>query len=90
MADINTLRIAAIMAVISASSSADDASNIVDGFRSIDKVLKIFNFFDDMADPEIQRLLDQREAARSEKNWALADEIRAELKSRGIIVQDQK
>jgi cysteinyl-tRNA synthetase len=67
----------------------DDASNIVDGFRSIDKILKIFNFFDDTADPEIQRLLNQREAARSEKNWALADEIRDELKSRGIIVQDQ-
>jgi cysteinyl-tRNA synthetase len=67
----------------------DDASNIVDGFRSIDKILKIFNFFDDTADPEIQRLLNQRDKARFEKNWALADEIRNELKSRGVIVQDQ-
>jgi cysteinyl-tRNA synthetase len=67
----------------------DDASKIVDGFRSIDTVLKIFNFFDHYADPEIQRLLDQRAAARSEKNWILADEIRDELKSKGVIVQDQ-
>jgi cysteinyl-tRNA synthetase len=66
-----------------------DASKIVDGFRSIDTVLNIFNFFDYYADPEIQRLLNQRDKARSEKNWVLADEIRDELKSRGVIVQDQ-
>ncbi|MGD9239778.1 MAG: cysteine--tRNA ligase, partial [Desulfobacterales bacterium] len=66
-----------------------DASKIVDGFRSIDAVLNIFNFFDYYADPEIQRLLNQRDKARFEKNWALADEIRNELKSRGVIVQDQ-
>ena len=68
----------------------DDAIKIVDGFRSIDTVLKIFNFFDHYANPEIQQLLDQREAARAEKNWDRADEIRDELKSRGVIVQDQK
>jgi cysteinyl-tRNA synthetase len=67
-----------------------DASKIVDGFRSIDAVLNIFNFFDQYSDPEVQRLLNQRDKARSEKNWDLADEIRNELKSRGIIVQDQK
>jgi cysteinyl-tRNA synthetase len=67
-----------------------DASKIVDGFRSIDAVLNIFNFFDYYADPEIQRLLNQRDKARFEKNWALADEIRNELKSRGVIVQDQR
>ncbi len=69
--------------------SSTDASKIVDGFRSIDKALNIFNFFDHYADPEIQRLLNQREKARSEKNWNRADEIRNELKSRGVIVQDQ-
>jgi cysteinyl-tRNA synthetase len=66
-----------------------DASKIVDGFRSIDAVLNIFNFFDQYSDPEVQRLLNQRDKARSEKNWDRADEIRDELKSRGIIVQDQ-
>jgi len=66
-----------------------DASKIVDGFRSIDAVLNIFNFFDQYSDPEVQRLLNQRDKARSEKNWDRADEIRNELKSRGVIVQDQ-
>jgi len=66
-----------------------DASKIVDGFRSIDSVLKIFNFFDDYLNQDVQRLLRQRDKARSAQNWALADKIRDELKSRGIPVEDQ-
>ena len=67
----------------------EDASKMVEGFHSVDTVLNLFNFFDDYADPAIQRLLSQRDKARSEKNWDLADEIRDQLKSRGVIVQDQ-
>jgi cysteinyl-tRNA synthetase len=66
-----------------------DADKIVDGFRSIDTVLKVFNFYDAYADPEIQRLIEKRERARAEANWGLADQIRDELKSRGIPVQDR-
>ncbi len=66
-----------------------DAIKIVDGFRSIDAVLKVFNFFDAYADPEVQRLLEKREHARAAANWDLADKIRDELLSRGIPVQDQ-
>ena len=66
-----------------------DASKIVDGFRSIDSVLKIFNFFDDYLNQDVQRLLGQRDKARLAQNWALADKIRDELKSRGIPVEDQ-
>lgn len=66
-----------------------DASKIVDGFRSIDAVLNILNFFDDYSDPEIQRLLRQRDKARSAQNWVVADKIRDELRSRGIAIEDQ-
>jgi cysteinyl-tRNA synthetase len=66
-----------------------DASKIIDGFRSIDAVLNVLNFFDEYYDPQIQQLLEKRDKARSEQNWALADKIRNELKSRGILVQDQ-
>ncbi len=65
-----------------------DASKMINGFRSIDTVLNQFNFFDEYADPKIQRLLSQRDKARSEQNWDLADKLRDELRSRGIIVQD--
>lgn len=68
--------------------NAKDASKLIDAFRSIDMVLYQFNFFDNYADPEVQRLLRQRDNARSEKNWDMADKIRDELLSRGIQVQD--
>jgi cysteinyl-tRNA synthetase len=67
-----------------------DADKIVDAFRSIDAVLKVFNFYDAYAEPEIRRLVEKRERARAEANWGLADQIRDELKSRGIPVQDRK
>jgi cysteinyl-tRNA synthetase len=67
----------------------EDASKLVEGFRSIDTVLNQFDFFDDYDDPKVQRLLRQRDKARSEKNWDLSDKIREELRLRGILVQDQ-
>lgn len=41
-------------------------------------------------DQEIIDLIDQREMARREKNWGRADEIRAELKGKGVEVKDGK
>jgi cysteinyl-tRNA synthetase len=67
----------------------EGASKIIDGFHGVDTVLNLFNFFDDAADPKVQRLLSQRDKARSEKNWELADKLREELRSLGILVQDQ-
>lgn len=40
--------------------------------------------------PEIQSLLDQREKARVEKNWKLADEIRDQLLGLGVALHDKK
>lgn len=39
-------------------------------------------------DGEIEALVEERLAARQEKNWARADEIRDELKGRGIVLED--
>jgi cysteinyl-tRNA synthetase len=69
--------------------SPEDASKMVEGFRSVNTVLNQFNFFDDTADPEVQRLLSQRDKARLHKNWDLADKLREEIRARGVIVQDQ-
>jgi len=38
----------------------------------------------------VQRLIKEREHARLEKNWDLADKIRDQLKARGITIKDQK
>jgi cysteinyl-tRNA synthetase len=66
------------------------AMKILEVFRNIDSVLKIFDFEDRSYDPEVQRLIQERDNARLEKNWALADKIRDELKAKGIIVKDRK
>jgi cysteinyl-tRNA synthetase len=39
-------------------------------------------------DKEIEELVQKREQARKEKNWALADSLRDQLKDRGIILED--
>ena len=39
-------------------------------------------------EPEIQALIDERQAARKAKNFARADEIRDELKAKGITIKD--
>jgi len=64
------------------------ASRIVDAFRNIDSVLKIFDFGADLFDPEIQSLIKQRDKARMEKNWDLADKIRDQLIERRITIKD--
>ncbi|NJD02882.1 MAG: cysteine--tRNA ligase [Ruminiclostridium sp.] len=39
-------------------------------------------------DPEIEELINQRQQARKDKNWKLADEIRDKLKGMGITLED--
>lgn len=39
-------------------------------------------------DDDVQKLIDERNAARKAKNWAEADRIRDELKARGITIKD--
>ena len=39
-------------------------------------------------DDEIQKLVNERQQARKNKNWALADKLRDDLKSRGIVLED--
>ncbi|MCX7923703.1 MAG: cysteine--tRNA ligase [Clostridia bacterium] len=40
------------------------------------------------ADPEVEDLINQRQQARKDKNWKLADEIRDKLKAMGIVLED--
>ena len=39
-------------------------------------------------DPEVARLIEDRQMARKEKNFALADQIRDQLKEKGIAIKD--
>jgi cysteinyl-tRNA synthetase len=53
----------------------------------IDKVEKKKEDTDPVSD-EIQKLIEERQKARKEKNWALSDKIRDDLKAQGIILED--
>ena len=41
-------------------------------------------------DEDIQKLIEQRQAARKEKNFARADQIRSELEQKGILLKDTR
>ena len=66
----------------------DGSAKILEAFRSIDSVLNIFHFEDETYAPDVEKLIHEREKARKEKNWELADQIRNQLSSRGIPLQD--
>ncbi len=48
----------------------------------------VYNRKKESLDSEIEALIEQRTQARKEKNWALADKIRDDLKAQGIVIED--
>jgi len=66
------------------------AQKILEAFREIHTVLKVFNFNDLSSDPEVKRLLKERESARKEKKWEIADAIREKLEAMGFSIHDTK
>jgi cysteinyl-tRNA synthetase len=67
---------------------AADAGKIIDAFRSLDSVLNLLEFEDAAADPAVQAVIEERERARAERNWPLADQLRRQLREMGVVVQD--
>jgi cysteinyl-tRNA synthetase len=45
---------------------------------------------EELLDEEIEKLIEERQAARKAKNFARADEIRAELLEKGITLLDTR
>ena len=43
---------------------------------------------DSLSDDEVEALMAQRNQAKADKNWALSDQIRDQLKAQGIIIED--
>ena len=57
-------------------------------FNELTGVLGIVTKEEETLEEEIEKLIEQRQQARKEKNWKLADEIRDKLKDMGIELQD--
>lgn len=77
---------------INTSSSSADASYALDMLTELAGVLGILQRRknNNSIDSEIEELIEQRQNARKNKNWAEADRIRDELKAKGIILEDTK
>lgn len=48
----------------------------------------LYNRKSNNIDDDIEKLIEQRQTARANKDWATADKIRDELKAKGIILKD--
>ncbi len=68
----------------------DGAAQIIDAFRKVDQVLGLFDFDPRALPDEAAALIAAREQARAEKDWARADQLRAELQALGVSIQDRK
>ena len=54
----------------------------------LSKVLGILSKEEEILEKDIVKLIEKRTQARKEKNYKLADEIRDELKEKGILLED--
>lgn len=73
---------------INEGSSNDLVRFALDIYMELTGVLRILNKKEENLDDEIEKLIEQRQQARKDKNWALADKIRDDLKDKGIILED--
>jgi cysteinyl-tRNA synthetase len=63
---------------------------IIDAFKTVDTVLNIFDFEERPEDPEVEKLMREREEARRRRDWKLADQLRERLAAMGMAVKDKK
>ena len=72
-----------------ASVPAEDLQAVLKVFEEMNGVLRIVDISEDeLLDEDIERLIEERNAARSNKDWARADEIRDRLAAEGIVLED--
>src|SRR5204862_2489686 len=101
--DLNTAgALGAIFELVTALNSAIDANDfgledvrvVREAFEGFDKVLGVLSVrrAEDAQPPlpveEIERLIEERHAARRRRDFAAADGIRKDLETRGILLED--
>ena len=78
--------------ILTSDASSEDINAAIGIFDELTEILGIvYNEKTDDTDDdasEIEALIEERTAARKEKNWAKADEIRNKLTEMGIVLED--
>ncbi|HEV7605142.1 MAG TPA: cysteine--tRNA ligase [Candidatus Limnocylindrales bacterium] len=72
------------------SLSTADAGRALATLRDLDRVLGILPDASDELEPSISALLDEREAARTARDFAASDRLRDELAAQGVTVEDTR
>ncbi len=76
---------------VNENSSKEFAKALYDCMNTLCDVMGIITERkEEILDEEIEQLIEERQAARKEKNFARADEIRDELLARGIVLKDTR
>lgn len=96
--DLNTAdSIASLFEIIKVANSnfnEKSSKNLIkytyDVLLELSTILGILSKTDELLDEEIIELIQKRSEARANKDYKLADEIRDELKNKGIIIEDTK
>jgi cysteinyl-tRNA synthetase len=76
--------------VLKGEIDAVGAEKVLETLARVNTVVNIFAFEDEMQDPAVKTLMDQRDQARQEKNWELADRLRDRLLAMGVVPRDEK
>jgi cysteinyl-tRNA synthetase len=70
---------------------ADDATDLASCVYSMDDVLAVLPpRREEVLPEELRRKVEERERARKERNWPLADRLRRELLEAGVVLEDTK
>lgn len=96
--DLNTAdAISAIFEIVSYANKnidSDSSKELIEKYiatiKELGDILGLLQRSKSDVPAEIQSLLDERAAARAEKNWGKSDELRDKLKELGYIVKDTK
>lgn len=73
---------------LQAESSKTAVKASYDMLMELSAVLGLLDKKEASIDAEIEALIEERQKARKEKNWALSDKIRDDLKAQGIVLED--
>ncbi|MCB9358371.1 cysteine--tRNA ligase [Candidatus Woesearchaeota archaeon] len=72
------------------SDGIKNKEEVIDALKKLDSVLGIMSFDAEEIPEEIVSLADRRLAAKKERDWAAADKLRDEIKSKGYEILDDK